>query len=256
MVSFPLILDLSIVQLCPSSYLSQRTHGSHFSGLTKFPDFSSIFSHFYHPRSEASEGYVFTCTCQSLCSTRGETPNVFWDRSHGQRGGGKFNHLPTPHQGQRSTTTLTRVRGQPPPYQVHRSTNPPPIRVRGQPPPSPPGSEVNHLPTRFIGQPTPPPQSGSEVNHLPHHQGQRSTTSPTTRVRGQPPPPGSKVNHLSPPGSEVNHLAPPPGQRSTTSPTTRIHTGTTVNGLAVCILLECILVPLFFLNALSFKLIT
>ena len=103
--------------------------------------------------------------------------------------------------------------------------------------------------------------------------GQRSTTSPPTRVRGQPPfpqptrvrgqpppppPPGSEVNHLSqgqksttPPGSEVNHL-PHQGQRLTTSsthqgqssttPSPRMHSGTTVNLRVLRILLECILV--------------
>ena len=86
-----------------------------------------------------------------------------------------------------------------------------------------PPTKVTHLPlARFKGQPTPPPWPGSKVNHLPPSQGQRSTNSPW---------PGSQVNHLRQPGSKVNY-SPPPG----------IHKGTTANGRAVRILLECILV--------------
>ena len=63
---------------------------------------------------------------------------------------------------------------------------------------------------------------GSEVYH------------PLSRVRGRPPPPclGSEVYHL--PLSRVK------GQPS--PPPSRLHTGTTVNGREVRILLECILV--------------
>ena len=43
---------------------------------------------YYPPRSEATEGYVFTGMCHSLCPTMGEvTPNASWDRSHGYKGG-------------------------------------------------------------------------------------------------------------------------------------------------------------------------
>ena len=65
--------------------------------------------------------------------------------------------------------------------------------VKGQPPPL----------IRVRGQPSPPVKRSTTSP-----QGQRSTTTPN-RVRGQPPPPGSEVNHLPTPGSEVNHL--PPG---------------------------------------------
>ena len=79
--------------------------------------------------------------------------------------------------------------------------------------------------------------------------GQRSTNSlrvrvqpvtPSTRIRGQSLPPRVRGQPpLPPPGSEVNTPS-------------RIHTGTTVNGRAVRILLERILVSSF-ISSLSFK---
>ena len=100
---------------------------------------------------------------------------------------------------------------------------------------------------------------GGEVNS-PLGQGQRSTTCPLARVKGQPPPsqgprsttyPGQGQRSTTSPclGSKVNH-PPAQSQRSTTFP--RIHMGTTIiNGRAVRILLECILVVI----SLSMKII-
>ena len=110
---------------------------------------------------------------------------------------------------------------------------PPPPRIRDQPPP-PPGSEVNH-PLQVQRSTTSPP--GSEVNHLPSLESevnhlplwdQRLTTS-LLGLRGQPPPP-----------PQVGGQPPPPGVRGQPPPP-RTHTGTTVNGRAVRILLEYIL---------------
>ena len=102
----------------------------------------------YCLRSQASEGYVFTDVCHSICSTRGRRHQMHHGIGHMVRWGS------------------------------------------GQPPP--PGSEVNHLP---------PPVS--KVNQFPN-QGQRSTISPVA--------PGSWVNHPTQPGSEVNHLPRVKGQ--------------------------------------------
>ena len=100
-------------------------------------------------------------------------------------------------------------------------------------------SEVNHLPP-------PPPRMG-------HFRGQSPTPRPGWDT--------SEVNHLPPPPPNMGQVGgqpptPPPtpptqdgtGQRSTTisfspsSPLPRNHTGTTVNGHVVRILLECNLV--------------
>ena len=48
--------------------------GSHLSGLTKFLDFSSIFSPFLPPANEFCEGYVFTGVYPQGGVSVGETP--------------------------------------------------------------------------------------------------------------------------------------------------------------------------------------
>ena len=86
-------------------------------------------------------------------------------------------------------------------------------------------------------------------------QGQRSTTPqegkvidpPPRKERSliPPPPPGRKRSLTSPREGKVIDLPPTPRkERSLTPPPSRIHTGTTVNGRAVRILLECILVQM------------
>ena len=134
---------------------------------------SLVLSWFYRPRSEASEGYVFTGVGHSLCSTRGceqqlppwaGPPPPPWTGATSPPPGG---------QGQRSTTS---------PSQVQRSTTPPPWTG----PPLPPPGQEQHLrppPPPRTGPPLPPPpRSGSKVNHLPPpsgHYAQAGSTHPT-----------------------------------------------------------------------------
>ena len=125
----------------------------------------------YRPRSEASEGYVFTGVCHSVT----------------ERGGGEVGN----------------INGQPPP-----------------PPSLGPGQNIYPLP--------------------PWEQVRTSTPSP---------PPGTRSQHLPPPPSGQQHLPPTPLDNSTYPPpplwtTAPTPPPLTVNGRAIRILLECILVTI------------
>ena len=139
----------------------------------------TLHQHFYRPRSEANDGYVFTGVCHLFCPMREEgTPTASWDRFHGQRGvvlsrgGGRWS-CQEGGGGQRSTTPLDRITS---PHQERSLTWPPP-------PPCP----------LWTGPPpldrTPPPE--------------RSLTWP-------PPPPPHRKGHWP------DHLSPPPPHTHTT----------------------------------------
>ena len=153
---------------------------------------------YYRPRSEASEGYVFTGVCHSVTNRGGGvTPNASWDRSHGQGGGGSAQHLPPPGQ---HLPPRTRSQHLPPP----REHLPPPGQHL---PPSPPGPGHNtslplpwhrsqHLPppldqvTTLPSPPPPPPGTGHNTAlTLPRHRSQH-LPPPWTRSQHPPPPAG------------------------------------------------------------------
>ena len=129
----------------------------------------------YRPRSEASEGYVFTGVCHSFCSTGGGGVGGWHQRSQ---------HLPLP--------LGTRSQHLPPPGTRSQHLPPPGTRSQHFPPP---GTRSQHLsPPR--DQVTTPPSPPLEPDH--------NTSLP-------PPPPGLDHNtSLSPSGTRSQHL-PPPG---------------------------------------------
>ena len=120
--------------------------------------------------------------------------------------------------------------------------------TNSQPPP-PPGTRSQHLcpPPRCLPfdnstYPLPPP--GTRSQHLPPLLGPGHNTSPPLWTTAPTPPlPLSGQQHLPLPPSGQQHLPPPPW---TTAPTPL--PPLTVNGRAVRILLECILVGLHFRN--------
>ena len=50
------------------NFFAEVNHGSHFSGLIKFPDFSSIFT---ARKRSLRQGNIFTGVCQEFCSQGG-----------------------------------------------------------------------------------------------------------------------------------------------------------------------------------------
>ena len=113
----------------------------------------------YRPRSEASEGYVFTGVCHSFCSTGGG--------GGGGRGG---------VQHQRSTT--------PPPD----NTSLPPRVQFTTPPYLPPGPGHKTSPLGPGHNTSPPPPGPGHNTFLPPPLGPGHNTSP-------PPPPGTMRRH-------------------------------------------------------------
>ena len=141
-----------------------------------------LIRHHYHPRSKASEGYVFTSICHSvILRGGGVTPNASWDRSHGHGGGvvtwlgggvvtwpgggGRSGlHLP-PWPGSKVTTSPPRQHLPPPGQHL------PPLDNNSLPP-------GQHLPPPWTTPPSPldntslPPRPGSKVTTPPLPPGQ------------------------------------------------------------------------------------
>ena len=143
--------------------------------------------HYYRPRSEASEGYVFTGVCHSFCSTGGGGGGVATPKASGQH----------PPWDQVTNTHLP-----PPTWSQH----PPPSPLgHGHKTPSLPWDQLDNtpLPPGMVTTP-PPPQTWSQ------HQRSLDITPP-------PPPPGPGGQHpLPPPGPGGQH--PPPPDMVTTPP--------------------------------------
>ena len=81
----------------PDLYIKSQSHIAPCERAFNFALFTftvkiSLFVCHCCPRSEASEGYVFTGVCHSLCSTTGG--GASWDRSHGHRGEWTYHHPP------------------------------------------------------------------------------------------------------------------------------------------------------------------
>ena len=125
---------------------SSTVHVVVFSGKSEGGGFQGIFWHYltllsgfchdYRPRSEASEGYVFTGICHSVQLGGCVTSNVSWDRLQGQgevvlSWGGtstslKTGHLPPPPPQDRTTFPQGQHQHPPPPQDSTPMTGPPP----------------------------------------------------------------------------------------------------------------------------------
>ena len=137
----------------------------------------------YRPRSEASEGYVFTGICLSKSvggGGVGVTPNATWDQVR----------MSTP-----SPRTRSECLPLPPQDQVRMSTPSPPGLGQNMLPPSLPLDQVR------MSTPSPPPGLGQNIYPLP-------PSGPGQNV--YPLPPGPAQNVYPPPGTRSEHLPPPP----------------------------------------------
>ena len=153
---------------------------------------------FTTPRSEASEGYVFTGVCHSFFSIEG---------GGGGRGG----------QHQRSTTSPLGTRSQhlPPPGPGHNTSLTP--GTRSQHLPSPLGTRSQHLPPSLgPGHNTPPPPGPGHNTSLPPGPG-HNTSPNQDQVTTPLPPPGTRSQHLPQPRPGHN-TSPPPRHQVTTPP--------------------------------------
>ena len=103
-----------------------------------------MFSFYYRPRSEPSEGYVFTGVCHSFCSTKGEVCSTK----------GLWTTPPSPPPGPGHNTS-------PPWDQVTTPPSLPRDQVTTPPSLPTPGTRSQHLPSLWTTPPSPSRQ------HLP-----------------------------------------------------------------------------------------
>ena len=155
---------------------------------------------FYRPRSEESEGYVFTGVCHSV-TNRGEVLHQLHHGighmvGEGEGEEGSAQHLP-PGPGH-NTSLPPRTRSQHPPQNQfttphsplgpgHNTSPPPPDQVTT--PPSP-RTRSQHLPPP-PDQVTTPPSPRTRSQHLPPHPGPGHNTSLPPQTRSQHLPPSS-----------------------------------------------------------------
>ena len=171
----------------------------------------------YRPRSEVSEGYVFTGVCHSVTSRGGGvTPNASWDRSHGQRleGGGSAQHLPPLY----NTSLPPQTRSQHLPPCPLDNTSLPPLDDTSLPP-----LDNTSLPSRTRSQHLPPPPGNTSLPLL-------DSTCPPLDNTSLPPPPWT-----TPP-------FPPPPSDQVTTPSPRDYAqagGTHPTGMHSCIGMHC-----------------